>query len=272
MEIVSEHVHRVLAYVAALNRHGVRPGRRVVDEFARRPSPRPTARLNKFQILAQQMVENALGGVETVEGETFSEYLVRLSWVKNEDELELTAVGRALLKALNAPVLDEGASDVFEVVLDPDNPFAYAQALGALSQAERALLVEPYLRLEQLIDVEKLGNIERVLVGSRLSGKDRELLATGLAALPADRPLEIRVAKDLHDRYLIPATEGRVTMLGMSLGGIGKKVSTITTLGEVASIALRDAHEEIWTDAEVLRTNRAPSAEADPGAGDAPEA
>ena len=69
--------------------------------------------------LQPQMIENAMGGVETVEGETFAEYLVRLSWVGDEDELELTAVGRALLKALNAPALDEGASDVFEVVLDP---------------------------------------------------------------------------------------------------------------------------------------------------------
>lgn len=252
MEIVSEHVHRVLAYIEALNRHGVRPAGKAVDEFAKRPLPRPSAKLNKLQILAQTMRDNAMGGVETIEGETFSEYLVRLSWVGGQDEVELTVVGRALLKALNAPVLDETATDVFEIVLDPENPFAYAQALEALSAAEHGLLVEPYFRLDQLIDIEKFENIERVLVGPGLKKRDLELLATGLAALPPDRPLEVRVAKALHDRYLIPRDEGRVTMLGMSLGGIGKKVSTITTLGEVASIALRDAHEAIWNDSATL--------------------
>jgi hypothetical protein len=90
------------------------------------------------------------------------------------------------------------------------------------------------------------------MVGPGLKKRELDLLATGLAALPPERQLEIRIATALHDRYLIPREEGRVTMLGMSLGGIGKKVSTITTLGEVASVALRDAHEALWRDAETL--------------------
>ncbi|GAB3077116.1 hypothetical protein GCM10027215_16880 [Nocardioides zeae] len=43
-----------------------------------------------------------------------------------------------------------------------------------------------------------------------------------------------------------------VLMLGMSLGGIGKEVSTITSIGGVGSSALREAHESLWDAAKVL--------------------
>ena len=50
-------------------------------------------------------------------------------------------------------------------------------------------------------------------------------------------------------------------MLGTSLGGIGKKVSTMTTLGEVATRALRAAHETLWASAEVIEPKQQSSAE-----------
>ena len=232
MEIVSEQVHRVLAYVEALNRHGVRPARQVVNEFARKPDLTPTKRVNQFASLSASILQSTMWGLtEKVEGETFCQYLARLSWIEDKAQVELSVIGRALLKALNSPTIDESAADVFEIVLGPNNPFAYVQALQALSIPKNALLVEPYFRLEQLMDIAEFDNIKRVLVGPGLKMKDLELLATGLAALPIERSLEIRVAEALHDRYLIPSEEGSVTMLGMSLGGIGKKVSTITTVG-----------------------------------------
>lgn len=48
-------------------------------------------------------------------------------------------------------------------------------------------------------------------------------------------------------------------MLGASLGGIGKKVSTVTTLGDVASNALRLAHEEFWARATPVVPKGAPA-------------
>jgi hypothetical protein len=55
----------------------------------------------------------------------------------------------------------------------------------------------------------------------------------------------------------VEVAAGAVVMLGgpwvgvpgQELGGIGKKVSTITNLGELASTALREA---LWRDAETL--------------------
>jgi hypothetical protein len=201
--------------------------------------------------------------------EPYSNYLIRTGLALDLGGMFVTDEGRALLKALNVPALDESAGDVFEIVLRADNPFAYAQALEALSRhGDDCMLVEPYFRLEQLMDIAELDNITRVLTGPRGKRQEREVLAVGLAGLPEHRELEVRVATSLHDRYLIPKN-GAALMLGASLGGIGKKVSTLTTLGEVASTALAHAHESIWAEAERLEPRSAvkASTEAPNGAG-----
>lgn len=256
VNIVDEDTHRVLAYVDALNRHGVGPARALVNQFAADPDQkvRMDGGLRGLQQL--RMVASAFAE-RVVPDETFCQYMARVGWIGEDiDAVELTPIGRALLKALNSPVLEEGTADVFEIVLDPDNPFAYAQALHGMSSVSDALLVEPYFRLQQLMDVAEFDNIVRVMVGSRLKSAEYELLATGLASLPNERVIEVRKAADLHDRYLIPAREGSALMLGASLGGIGKKVSTMTTLGQLATQALRDAHERLWHEAEPIEPKK----------------
>lgn len=253
VEIVDEDTHRVLAYVDALNRQGVKPHATSVDEFAERPGRghglRGMATFARQLALLQPGLLNPMAS-----GETFSQYLERHGWVRlgANDSVEVTTMGRALLRALNVPAIEADDSAVVEVVLDPSNPFAYAQALNSLTTADDALLVEPYFRLDQLQDIAELTNITRVLLGPGVKPKDRKILAVGLAALEPERSLEVRAADNLHDRYLIPASEGPVLMLGASLGGIGKKVSTITPIGPEASRALRVAHEEMWTSAKVV--------------------
>lgn len=255
MQIVDQDTHRVLAYIDALNRHGVRPDQSMVNEFAANHGQRyrVTGGMSSYSETLRETIALTLGG-KRIPAESFCQYLARLSWIDDEPTgaVQLTPVGRALLKSLNTPVMQESAADVFEVVLNPDNPFAYAQALGGLSSVKQALLVEPYFRLDQLMDIAEFDNIVRVMVGSNLKTRDYDLLATGLSALPDGRSIEIRKATNLHDRYLIPAIDGNVVMLGASLGGIGKRVSTMTTLGSVASVALRDAHEKIWFDGEII--------------------
>lgn len=258
MEIVAAHTHRVLAYVSALNQHGQRPHRAVVDEFAKDPDRRYRSGGGIADLLTAASSLSSMLDKKRVPDETYCQYLARLGWINDDtvERVELTAVGRALLKSLNAPVMEENVADVFEVVLSPDNPFAYAQALGGLSSVKESLLVEPYFRLQQLIDIAEFDNIVRVMVGSKLKPHDYELLAFGLASLPAGRSIELRKATDLHDRYLIPAKDGHAVMLGASLGGLGKKVSTMTTLGSVATIALRDAHERLWHSADVVEPKK----------------
>lgn len=252
VEIVSENTHRVLEFVSALNRQGVKPARDVVDAFGSEPDPVISRHFQRTRSLGGVAFAtlSVYGGQE----EPYSDYLERIGLAVNFGGVLLTEEGQALLKALNTPKLDEATADVFEIVLRPENPFAYAQALGALSRhAEECMLVEPYFRLEQLIDIAELDNVTRVMTGTKLNNREREVLATGLASVPNDRPLEVRMTDDLHDRYLIPR-EGPALMLGASLGGIGKRVSTLTTLGDVASQALRDAHEALWARGMALRS------------------
>jgi len=259
VEIVDQHTHRVLAYVDALNRHGVKPLAQVVDAFAESPERRFET-VSRWDAVVRSQTAWAIFETKTVPKETFCVFLERLHWITGcPDAVELTVNARALLKALNAPTLDESTADLFEIVLNPENPFAYAQALGALGSAPRALLIEPYFRLDQLMDIAELDNIDRVLVGPDLKPREYDLLATGLAGLeahPEGRELEVRKATALHDRYLIPRDEGAVLMLGISLGGIGKKVSTLTTLGEEASMALRATYESIWAEAEPIEPKK----------------
>jgi hypothetical protein len=256
MQIVEDATHRVLAYIDALNRHGIKPPAHFVDKFAEEPDQRMTT-ISQIPIMQFAQKWSTMFGEHLVADENFTNYISRLGWATLTDgRIELTGIGRALLKSLNTPAIEEAASDVFEIVLHPDDPFAYAQAIGALASVNQGLLIEPYFRLQQLMDIADLGNIDRVLLGSNLKPQEYEILATGLAALPETRRIEVRRAKDLHDRYLIPWEDGSALMLGMSLGGIGKKVSTLTTLGAVASRALRAAHKEIWQDAEILEPRK----------------
>lgn len=250
MEIVPESTHRLLAYVGALNQQGVNPHPSFVEEFATQPDRKSESAggLNRSLELLKQTI---LFGPPSLESAV--DHMYRLGWAHNDRGVALTVIGRALLKALNAPAIEDLNSDVFEFVLDKDNPFAYAQTIGALSNIEDGLLVDPYFRLEQLLDIAELDNVTRILIGTRLKKAEYEALSHALAAIGEQRAIEVRKAGDLHDRYLIPRTDGQALMLGCSIGGIGKKVSTLTTLSTLSTRALRDAHETIWDDAEPVR-------------------
>lgn len=251
MEIVDDKTHRVLAYVGALNQHGVRPNADLVDEYADRPKRRSTRVGGIGGLSSLARLEKAVYGRPTFK-ETESEYIERLGWALNTSSgVSLTSAGRALLKALNASVLESDTVDIVEVVLDADDPFAYATAIGALANAGESLLVDPYFRVSQLVDIQEVDNITRILVGSGMKNGDYQALAVGLKAV-SQGPLEIRKASGLHDRYLIPDGPGNALMIGTSLGGVGRKVSTLTSLGEPATDALRQLHESIWADAEVI--------------------
>jgi hypothetical protein len=262
MEIVDEETHRVLAYVDALNRQGVTPHRLSVDEFGDGADRRMARRGGMAAVATLQAMALSVSGT-IGPGETYTAYLERLGWVlcSGGGDVTITQIGRGLLKALNAPSMDADSGSVVEVVLDPENPFAYTRAMNSLTTVEDGLLVEPYFRVDQLEDVAQLANITRVLLGPGVKPQERKILAFGLAALDPERPLEVRAATNLHDRYLIPRDGGTVLMLGASLGGIGKKVSTITPVGPEASEALRALHEGLWDEATPIEPRYAEKGE-----------
>jgi hypothetical protein len=60
---------------------------------------------------------------------------------------------------------------------------------------------------------------------------------------------ELRCA-DFHDRYLIG--EDRVYGLGSSLNGVGKNMTTLIHLPDLAAQTVRAEAERLWVDAEVI--------------------
>lgn len=254
MEIVSKRTHQVLSYIAALDSPDVLIPVESVNEYGANPNIHvdkgdwwDTA--NTLSGLARRQRAFDLGfGIQ----ENYSDFLARFGWIEIQGGsiVRITELGKALLRHLNKPVIDTTSNDLVEVVTDPDNPFAYADALDAVTSAENSLLVDPYLRLDELRDIADFRVITRVLIGHKLKLKDYTLMSHGLAGLlNAGNEIEIRKSTALHDRYLIPPT-GNVVMLGSSLNGIQKNICTFTTLGTRSSEALRSLHEEIWNEAE----------------------
>lgn len=254
MDIVNERTARVLQYLEALGRQGVHPSASDVNAFGTAPDPTTIRTPSVVETLNALQAHWRYGLDERVEEETYSAYLLRLGWAVNSAAgMRLTKTGRAVVAFNNAPVL-ESAEDL-EVVLRPDDRFAYARLVHRMAQVPEAMLVEPYLRLDQYIEIAELENITRFMVGPRIGSGERASLARALrAADPNTRP-EFRVSTNLHDRYLLPKAEGHQgLMLGVSINGVGRTVTTLVALSETTTAALTAAFRDLWESAEPLVT------------------
>lgn len=255
VEIANERTHRVLAYLAAVTARGevVVPSE-ALDAYAAAPD-HLAGRVDLMASYSLRLTALTMG---TVAEETFSDYLDRLGWIiGGRSGCIITPLGEAVLRALNAPRLDDNR-DAIEIVLDPEDAFAYTRALGELADLPGTMIVDPYFRLPQLTDVVDLGTVTRVLTTKKIGKADVKRLAFGLRALGESQPIGIRFTQDLHDRYLIPA-DGRLRGLGTSLHSVGRSLTLLTTLGADSSQALREFYEQKWSAAEVLEP--APAAE-----------
>lgn len=253
MDIVDNRTARVLHYLDALNRQSTYPTAAQVDAYGENPDRMTTKAYGLAELASLQLdaYRGLLSGQEV--DEEFSLYLFRLGWAAYEGRsgVRLTKSGRALVRALNAPPSE--VAEELEIVLRPDDRFAYAQLLNKMAQVPDATLIEPYLRLDQYIEIAELDNIRRYMVGPRLSVGERTALALAMRTRSQESRPELRASADLHDRYLLPAEEGqRGLMLGVSMNGVGRTVSTLVTLGEEATRALRNAHRALWDQAEVV--------------------
>lgn len=212
-----------------------------------------------------------IGGHTIQEAETFTAYLQRLGWVAVDDELvEITALGSAVLRASEQQQRDVGTESL-EVIIDPDNPFAYATVWSALAAQGPGLLVDPYLRLEQLADLHAFGAATRLLISpTAFAGPNgRAVYERALTAF--DGKLSVRLSRDLHDRYYL-TDNGPVLMLGVSLNGIGRKISVLTTLSAVAGDAIRSLVERQWGSAELVEASAsAPTLDAVPASDQIPD-
>ena len=141
------------------------------------------------------------------------------------------------------------------MVLGSDDPLAYPRLFGALSDLGPSLLIDPYLRLDQLHHVLANTEIDRVLItGLDSQKKNRVEISTYLQSVKV-RKLEVRSSLRLHDRLAF-ATDGRALMFGISMNGVGRKTTVLTSLPSTAATALRKEYEQLWNDGEVVASSQ----------------
>ncbi len=192
--------------------------------------------------------------VKVADAETAVAHLCRIGWLTepNEDEavLQATPLGVALLREAERSDIDE--TDVSVVVLGREDPLAYPTLIDQLASVGAGLLVDPYLRLDQVHQVVVSTGLTRVL----LSGKSaqfavRAALSTYLDSPSLSRPVEVRGSCDLHDRLLL-ADDGKVYTLGTSLNGVGRTTTVFSPLPSVAAATLQEEYNRLWAAAELV--------------------
>jgi hypothetical protein len=198
-------------------------------------------------------IANIFGKYET---ETYSDHLTRLKWAStHSDGLLATAAGRAMLQALDteSSAIDSG---FLQTVLGASDPIAYARVLGVIGDLGPVMIIDPYLKLEQLPDLLRLSNVTRILSSTESKPLDRKATPFAAAMTMATHSVGVRLVegKELHDRYFVP-DDGPVHMISTSMNGIGIRVSVITPLDDPASAAVRAEHERIWTAATSVESS-----------------
>lgn len=261
MEIATTQQHRALAFVAACVGSGYRPTREEVTAWLASPSAtEPKYWLPAFEGFSRTLgwVAGRVAGIEmTSPGESEVDHLVRIGWLQaDRDRLAISRLGSAIYAAATrASVVESGPAIV---VLGTDDPLAYPTLVGELADAGAGLLVDPYIRVEQLHTLIQHTHLTRVLVKragrSGLSADALTMLEVFLSSSSLSRPIEVRVSEDpkLHDRLII-REDGGVQTMGASMntveGGTGTVISPVPAL---AGAVLIDQAEAQWDAARPL--------------------
>lgn len=253
--LVEDDVHQVLLFVQSSMDSGYLPSVREVEAYGKRPTRRVRRKgggiANNWADIADALSKFAVATLGDTEVETFVDYLARLGWAAvANDQVRLTSLGSAMLRAAQAGDNDDLDAVVQTTVLENSDPFAYARTLGAIAEMPAVMVVDPYLKLDGIISLSRIESVQRILTGDerRPVGNKAEPFAAVTAASGRDYETRIASSDLLHDRYLVPET-GPVRQISSSLNSVGKRIGVITVLSPVASDAVRSDCEAIWTQA-----------------------
>jgi hypothetical protein len=265
-ELLPRHAHRALLYVERLNAVGFHPTADAVERFSESSGPRDAVYTSPWSANLGQMLSILVRNSDSTkisDAEPVVEWLIRMDWLSPLNAaggLRLTDLGAALLAGLreSPPTFERSEEGSTAVVLDPSDPFVYAELTRLIASAGEALLVDPYFKSDMLSWLHDATRVTRLL----MSGKGQQVHEVELVALhlhaiqgaPNAGRVEIRAtdSAELHDRLLIPSDD-IVSSLGTSITGVGRHLSAIVRMPRIASDALRVEYERLWSDAEPVQ-------------------
>lgn len=263
MELVDDKLQLALTYVEALEQAGVPLSIDDLDGFAVQPTPLPARRRSSYMAAMQ---EELLHDYFIEPGEKPSAFLLRSQWITVvTGSVRLTPIGEAVLGYARRPELEKTPAGPLAVTIDPDDPLAYIRIFALLGSAGTGMLVDPYLRFEELHDLAGLSRVNRVLTSDHPDKSRLRLKHLARTLGEAEMKIEVRTLPHakLHDRFYIPDA-GHVFFLGSSLNSITARPGVIAPIeDETAASALRNAYAKLWRSATVLppsaRTERTES-------------
>jgi hypothetical protein len=246
MKIIDDELHRTLKYVVSVCDTG-HPGlfHEEVEALRKDRSHRAPATFRSIAMVQAMFAEQA---------RDHTERLRSLNWI-TVDPVRPTPLGRAVLGALEAEEARlDVETDVAEVMLDSDDEFVIPRLIGQLASVGEYLLVDPYLRVDNIPALVRRTAMRRVLVSEKLSRADRAALAQYIEQQPGDEKIQARVAPAdrIHDRYVVG--EDAVLQLGTSMNAIGTTTTVMTKLQDVAD-SVRGRYEDLWEEARPLESD-----------------
>ncbi len=152
-------------------------------------------------------------------------------------------------------------------MLDGQDPLAWGSLVGTIAEIGDCLIVDPYLKAEQFLDVAKFTGTTRVIL--KRPNSDGELVRWQLYQALPGLSVNIRIIdpQHIHDRYIVGETA--VYTLGCSLVGVGRKPTTLIPMTGEPADRIRAIVEGWWDMAEPVGepapADQEPELEAGPG-------
>jgi len=257
VDILTKEQKRALGFVDACNRSGYQPTHNELLLWLSSPTPR-TPQPQFTRNLARMAIQFA-AGFNMEGGEDSVEHLVRIGWLRGV-RLQVTALGIALLRSSERTDVEDDGVDV--VALGREDPLSYPRLMAHVAEMDDAILVDPYLRVDELHHIVELTTVSRILLSKQHKGsKDvRAAIAVYLGSRDLARPVDVRASADddVHDRFIANAQV--VKMIGHSLNGIAARTasSLVVPLPQAAADGMRQKIEAWWEAAEAITPSQPP--------------
>jgi hypothetical protein len=252
-EPIPDHLVRALAYVNLANVGGDEPTTQELDAFSALDVPAGPDEADVGQLTYSYTSRVMLRGFHSP-AEPVSNYMIGVGWVVPTPGLRLTRLGRAVLRGVEMAAME--TEGVGLTVISPEDPLKYAALTRAIAAAGEGLLFDPYFKADMLSWLGGSTTIRRVLIREarrESEKKDHDLFPMYLGHLEETADVEVRVTTSdtLHDRGVIH-DDGAISLMGTSLSGIGKHLTTIVPLPAEAGQPWREHIERLWEDARPI--------------------